>query len=335
MKKQNGKSTVEKTTFSAAGDFHETPVNPKQKDTLFRMIFHEKEELLCLYNAVNGTFHTDTSILEIITLENAIYLNVKNDLAFLLTNRINMYEHQSTLCPNLPLRDLFYIASEYEKLVSDKSLYSNTLVKLPTPNFLVFYNGQESAPERSVLRLSDAFEVPVDDPELELKVTVLNINPGNNSKLLDCCPPLKEYMLYIEKVRTYAKTLSIQEAVWQSVQECIHEGILTKFLTKYRNEAIRMSIFECDVERELKLIRQDEYNAGLSQGRTEGLMKGRTEGRTEGRAEGQTEGFRQAKSEGIRYLVDAFRDYGHSDEEIKSVIIAKYQLSEEEAVSYL
>ena len=314
-RKQNGNSAKEKNTFSAAGDYHEAPVNPKQKDTLFRMIFHEKEELLSLYNAVNGTSYTDTGMLEIITLENAIYLNVKNDLAFLLTNRISMYEHQSTLCPNLPLRDLFYIASEYEKLVSDKSLYSNTLVKLPTPNFIVFCNGQESAPERSALRLSDAFEVPVDDPELELKITVLNINPGNNSNLLDCCLPLKEYMLYIEKVRTYAKTLSIQEAVWQSVQECIREGILTKFLTKYRNEAIRMSIFECDVERELKLIKQDEFNAGLSQGLTEGLS--------------------QAKDEGIRYLIEAFRDYGHSDEEIKSVIITKYQLSEEEAGSYL
>ena len=141
------------------------PVRPRRdyKDTLFRMLFNDREALLSLYNAVGNTDYRDSSLLQIVTLENAVYMNVKNDLAFLLGFELNLYEHQSTWNPNMPLRDLFYAAREYEMLIRDQSLYSSRLIKLPVPRFIVFYNGREKQEERCVLKLSDAFETPVEE----------------------------------------------------------------------------------------------------------------------------------------------------------------------------
>ena len=126
------------------------PVRPRRdyKDTLFRMLFNDREALLSLYNAVGNTDYRDPSLLQIVTLENAVYMNVKNDLAFLLGFELNLYEHQSTWNPNMPLRDLFYAAREYEMLIRDQSLYSSRLIKRPVPRFIVFYNGREKQEER-------------------------------------------------------------------------------------------------------------------------------------------------------------------------------------------
>lgn len=211
------------------------------KDSLFRMIFNDKEKLLELYNAVNDTHYTNAEELQIVTLENAIYMNMKNDLAFLLNFRLNMYEHQSTFNPNMPLRDLLYVAKEYEKLVVDKSLYASSLVKIPTPCFIVFYNGVEEQAEERILKLSDSFEVPAKEPVLELKVKMLNMN--------------------------------LDEAVEKAVKECIQEDILTEFLTKYRAEAVSVSIFEYNEEKEIALIRRAEYDEGIKEGELRFLIK--------------------------------------------------------------
>ena len=117
--------------------------NRKYKDTVFRMLFSDRKNLLSLYNAINETSYTDAAQLEIVTLENAIYMGMKNDLAFIINTNLFLYEHQSTYNPNMPLRDLFYISSEYQKMVDWKSLYTSTRLRIPTPNFIVFYNGTE------------------------------------------------------------------------------------------------------------------------------------------------------------------------------------------------
>ena len=236
------------------------------KDRLFRMIFREKKELLSLYNAVNGTSYTNAEDLEIVTLENAIYMNMKNDLAFIMDSYLNLYEHQSTYSPNMPLRDLFYIAKELQGQVDSKDLYRSTLVKIPTPRFLVFYNGSEEQAEKKYLRLSDAFQKPMDDPDLELVVTMLNINLGKNRKLLEQCQTLKEYAIYVKKVRTYAKSMKVEEAVDRAVTECINEGILREFLLQNRKEAVEMSIFEYDEEAVFEVVRKDEYEKGIQEG---------------------------------------------------------------------
>ena len=253
---------------------NEIRVARNHKDRLFRMIFREKKELLSLYNAVNGTSYTNAEDLEIVTLENAIYMNMKNDLAFIMDSYLNLYEHQSTYSPNMPLRDLFYIAKELQGQVNHRDLYRNTLIKIPTPRFLVFYNGSEEQAEKKYLRLSDAFQKSMDDPDLELVVTMLNINLGKNKKLLEQCRTLKEYAIYVKKVRTYAKSMkNVEEAVDRAVTECINEGILREFLLQNRKEAVEMSIFEYDEEAVFEIVRKDEYEKGHQEGIIEGKVE--------------------------------------------------------------
>ncbi len=250
-----------------------TKAKREYKDSLFRMIFNDREKLLDLYNAVNNTHYTNAEELQIVTLENAIYMNMKNDLAFILDFRLNMYEHQSTFNPNMPLRDLLYVAREYEKLVADKSLYASSLVKVPTPCFIVFYNGTQEQPEERILRLSDSFEIPTKEPALELTVKMLNINADMNFKILSQCRLLAEYMQYVNRVRKYALIMDLDEAVEMAVKECIQEGILKEFLIKYRAEAVSVSIFEYNEEKEIALIRQAEYGQGIKEGIKEGELR--------------------------------------------------------------
>jgi len=224
------------------------------KDRLFRMIFRDKKELLSLYNAMNGTSYTNQEDLKITTLDNAIYLNMKNDLSFLINSGLSLYEHQSTYNPNLPLRNLGYVSDLYSVITKDDNLYGKTLIKIPTPQFVVFYNGIDEQPERKILKLSDAFEVQEEEVNLELKILVLNINPGYNVELMDKCKTLKDYMQYVHRVRSYAKTMPLVEAVERSVNECIKDDILAEFLKNYKAEAMSVSIYEYDEEKHMQQV---------------------------------------------------------------------------------
>lgn len=248
------------------------------KDELFRMLFKEPSELLSLYNAVNGTAYENAKDLEVVTLENAIYMNMKNDVAFVFESAINLYEHQSTFNPNMPLRDLMYIEKEYSKLVDDKKLYLKKLQRIPTPRFIVFYNGRDDQPEKSYLKLSDAYERKTDNPELELTVTMLNINLGKNKELMEQCETLKGYALFVHKIRTYTDMgENIDNAVERAVNECIQGGILKEFLQKNRAEVMEMSLFDYDEEGVMKLIREEEYEFGLEDGKALGKVEGKAE----------------------------------------------------------
>ena len=204
----------------------EAKVNRKYKDTIFRMLFKEKENLLSLYNAVNGTSYVDTDGLEITTLQDAVYMNYKNDVSFVFDFELNLYEHQSTVNPNMPLRDLIYVTTVLQGVIRDEDLYSSKLIKLPTPRFVVFYNGTEPQPHKQILRLSDAYEKQLDLPELELSVTVYNINFAENKELLETCKVLKEYAQYVAIVRKFAMEKPLEKAVEQAVDTCIKNGIL-------------------------------------------------------------------------------------------------------------
>lgn len=289
------------------------------KDTLFRMLFHDRESLLTLYNAVNRTDFQDPSRLEIVTLENAIYMNMKNDLACIINLELNIYEHQSTWNPNMPLRALFYAAKEYEKLIAERSLYASSVIMLPTPRFIVFYNGREWGEERKVLRLSDAFQKKEAAPELELCVTVLNINLGFNGELMETCHLLKEYALYVARVRKYAGYMELTEAVNLAVEECIKEGILGNFLRKYRAEAMSVSIFEYNEERERELLKRAEFENGKAAGLKEGLKEGKAEGLTQG----------------IRALIQAYREFGATREASLEKLVKNLSISESQAEEYL
>ena len=249
--------------------------NRKYKDSVFRMLF----PLLGLYNALNGTDYQDPELLTVTTLENAIYMNMKNDISFLLDVRLMQYEHQSTWNPNMPLRNLFYIARLLEKHVLEESLYSSSPIRIPAPHFVVFYNGAEDVPEDVTLKLSDAFETgpghgKEEEPSLELKVRFLNINLGHNRELMERCRTLREYSEFVARIRRYAnRGAAIEEAVERAVTECIEEGILSDFLRSQRAEVIAVSIFEYNEEEELKKLRQAEFRSGQEEGITKGIAK--------------------------------------------------------------
>ena len=263
------------------------PAKRSYKDSLFRMLFQEPRQLLDLFNAVNGTDYQNPQDLEIVTLENAIYLN-------------------------MPLRILLYAAREYQKLIKDDSLYASALLKLPTPHFIVFYNGERDMPERTVLRLSDAYEKPAEKPDLELSVTVLNINSGFNESLKETCSLMGEYMQYVERVRHYTKTMHLDQAVSKAVDDCIQKGILAEFLTFWKSEVIAMSIFEYDEKREKKKLLQTERKYARLEGLEEGIQKGLALG-----------------------IIEVGRESGWEDDRILEKLETKLKISTDEARRYV
>ena len=261
---------------------NETTVNRTFKSTVFIMVFQDKKNLLELYNAMTGKHYTDPEQLEINTLENAVYMAMKNDLSFLIDGRLSLYEHQSTYNPNLPLRFLIYISQLYAGMTRNENLYGTKTVQIPPPEFVIFYNGEKDMPEETLLKLSDMYGVKVKDPKLELEAVMLNISGSNNSRLKEACRTLKDYAVYTDKIRLYSKEQTLEEAVEKAINECIAENVLKDFLTKHRAEAKAMSIFEYDQEKHIRQEREEAWE----EGRTSGLKEGRASGMKEGRASG-------------------------------------------------
>lgn len=231
------------------------------KDRFFRFLFErDKEALLELYNALNGTSYRDASLLEVVTIENAVYIVMKNDLAFVIAGTLNLYEHQSTFNPNMPVRFLIYLAEEYQKLVeqAETSIYGTKQVILPTPQCIVFYNGERAMPEEKVLSLSDAFECRKGRPDVELKVRMLNINYGNNQELMNKCRVLKEYAKFVEIARKYIlEEKERQEALNRAIDHCIDHDILAEFLKSHRAEVLGMLLEEFDVDKYERTIKAE------------------------------------------------------------------------------
>ena len=290
-------------------------VTRNYKDTVFRMLFSDRKNLLSLYNAVNERNYTNPQDLEIVTLENAIYMGMKNDLAFIMDMNLYLYEHQSTYNPNIPLRDLFYISSEYQKLVNKKSLYSSCTVKIPAPRFLVFYNGTKEMIDRQELKLSQMYENFSGEPALELIVTMLNVNEGHNKELMEQCHILKEYAIYVAKVRKYAQNMKLEKAVNRAVDECIKQGILAEFLKANKAEVVALSIFEYDKEEEQKKLRKAEYEYGIEVGRKIGEREGQIVG--------------------IMGMIETCAELNISENDIIKKLQEKMMLSKEDAQEYL
>ena len=236
-------------------------VTREVKDRLFRFLFeNDKENLLQLYNALNGTDYHDVNALQVVTIKNAVYITMKNDLAFVLMGTLNMYEHQSTYSSNMPARFLIYLAEEYQKIISnaESSLYGTKQISLPTPRCVVFYNGEKEMPEEKVLRLSDAFENKDKEADVELKVRMLNINRGHNEKLMENCKTLKEYAAFVEISRQYISDIEDRnEALTIAIDYCIDHDILSGFLRKNRSEVLGMLLEEFDAEKYEKTIREE------------------------------------------------------------------------------
>ena len=235
------------------------------KDRLFRMIFNDKEKLLELYNAMNGSDYMDASELQVVTLENAIYLSMKNDVAYVLHDELFLYEQQSTKNANMPLRCLFYASDTYSVLVKDKNIYGTKMLPLPSPTFVVFYNGKQKMDEEGELRLSDAFVKKQEIPNLEVIVKVKNINMGNSRELFEKCRPMRDYMIFVDKVRRYSQEQTLEDAVERTIRECMEEDVMADFLKRNRAEVVKMCLYEYDEEKQREFDREE--------GREEGKME--------------------------------------------------------------
>jgi len=241
-------------------------VNKQYKDRLFKYIFKEKEDLLQLYNAINGTNYDNSEDIEVNTLEDVIYMGMKNDISFLLTDVLNLYEHQSTFSPNLPLRGLFYFSRLYQKIIgNEKKIYSGKLIKLPYPQFVVFYNGTTEEPERQILELSDAFPSwsQKEDAALNCKAVVLNINLGYNKEVMEKCKKLKEYAQYVTRVRAFLDAgFDIETAIDKATDECIAEGVLEQILRDNRGEVRSMLLTQYDEQAHIEYEKELSFEEG-------------------------------------------------------------------------
>ncbi len=255
-------------------------VNKKHKDRLFCLIFGDekyKQNTLALYNALNNTTYDDVSALELTTIEDVLYIGMKNDLSFIIEDTLNLYEQQSTYNPNMPLRGLLYFSKLYDKYltINKCNIYGKTLIKIPTPNYVVLYNGKKEV-ESAVtkLKLSDAFIKKVSNSEFEWTATMYNLNHADNSELLKKCRPLYEYTCFIRKIQVYSKTEELYNAVNQAVEECIQENILKEFLLAHKAEVIDVTITEFNQEVYEKGIREEGIQEGIQQGIQQGLEQG-------------------------------------------------------------
>ena len=253
--------------------------NREYQSDVFSMLLADKSRALEVYNAMNGTSYDDPELIEITTLEDRSFsLTVRNDASFVLDNSLSLYEHQSTYCPNMPLRDLIYFANMIQKRVNaqKRDLYGKSLLKIPMPHFVVFYNGKESAPEQYELRLSDAFEKKTGTPELELVCQVYNINKGNNTDLLANCPTLRDYMYFVDLVRNYHFQngfIDLENAIRQAIDQCIRENVLKDFLIENRMEVMHVMTLDFTFERRLELQRAEAEEEGMQQKLTEQIQK--------------------------------------------------------------
>ena len=255
------------------------------RDTLFRMLYRNKKRLLSLFNAVNGTQYDNPDDLTITTLEGVLYLGMKNDVSCIIDMMMQLYEHQSTVNPNMPLRNLFYVSDLLQKYIYEEGIdiYSRKQIKIPTPKFVVFYNGDEEQPERKEIRLSKAFSANTGETNMELVVLQININKGQNEELKAACKTLQEYAEFTERAREHRKEMELEDAIRTTIDECIRDGILKDFLLKNKAEVYHMCLYEFDVELHERVLREEERE----EGRLEGIREGRLAGQQEGMQNGK------------------------------------------------
>lgn len=250
-------------------------VNQEYKDRLFTFIFGREENrewTLSLYNAVNGSHYTDASAIEITTIKEVIYMGMHNDVSFLVGNEMNLYEQQSTYNPNMPLRHMQYLGNLYESYIKRHKYnkYGKTLIRLPVPRFIVFYNGLKKVNDETLLRLSDAFPVGA-KADVEVTVRMLNINFGHNKALLDASKPLMEYAWFVHEIRNRLKQqMEIKTAVDTAIEDMPDTFALRSFLTLHKLEIGTMLLTEFDAVEHDEIVFNEGKQEGLSEGKAEG-----------------------------------------------------------------
>lgn len=248
--------------------------NREVKSDVFSMLLEDKKNALEVYNALNGTDYDNPEDVEIVTLEKGISLSIRNDASFIVDTDLNIYEHQSTYNPNMPLRALFYVSSMLKERTKGDDLYGRKRILIPVPRFVVIYNGRDKRPPVEYLKLSDMFEKRTDLPEMEIICTVYNINPGCNDELLSNCPVMYGYMALIGRIRENIKA-GDELPIKHAIEYCIEHDILRDFLLKRGLEVEKNMAIDMTWETREKMIRRDEFKYGFE----DGYAKGNTEGK--------------------------------------------------------
>lgn len=240
-------------------------VNHQKYDHVFRIIFNDRKEALSLYNALANTNYTDPDLLEINTLEDAVFIGMKNDVSFIINDYLNLYEHQSTTNPNMPLRGLFYLSDLLKQMYYDKVIYTNTKVEIMTPKYIVFYNGVNEVENNFELRLSESYINKTDSPDLEVVAHVININYGHNEELSNRCQKLKEYSIFVDRVHKLMNGASKdkqKEKLLGVIDSCIRDHILEDILSKERSRIMASILSQFDADKYVEVVKQESYERG-------------------------------------------------------------------------
>jgi hypothetical protein len=246
------------------------PENRKYKDSVFTLLFSDPDKLRELYNAIEGSSYGKETVISINTLQNVLFMEQNNDISFTIDNKlVILLEHQSTVNPNMPLRFLFYISRVYEKLIDLKSIYRKTLLPVPTPEFIVLYNGTAPQPDETILRLSDSF-IAGGTTGLELSARVLNVNAGHNRNILRKSKTLEEYAQFIAMVREYEKEDGLEESLKKAVKYSIKKGILRPFLKDHASEVVNMIFTEWNWDDAREVWEEEAKAQGIEIGKSQG-----------------------------------------------------------------
>ena len=276
--------------------------NREYKSDVFSMLMENKSYALEVYNALNHSDYRNPEEVEIIRLERGISLSIRNDASFLIDMNMSFYEYQSTYNPNMPLRSAIYYVNALEDWLRKKNLdlFSRRRIQVPTPHFVVFYNGTEKRPEYEEMRLSEAFCHKTDEPGIEVRCRVYNINPDNNRTLKERSAVLEGYTYFVEKVRTYRKgNMGLEEAVDRAIEDCIENHVLEDFFRDRKDEVKKMTHLDYTWEKREQMIRREEFEEGMEQGMERGIAQGMERGIAQGIEQGVEQGRVQRLTEQV------------------------------------
>lgn len=242
----------------------------KYKDRLFHFLFGREERkdwTLSLYNAVRGSAYTEKDDIEINTIDEILYLGMHNDISFLIAGEMNLYEQQSSFNPNMPLRMLQYIAKLYAgyNKKNHQNVYGSRLLELPVPKLVVFYNGKGEKPDEMILHLRDSFPAGA-DPDIDVRVRMININRGHSSSLLESCRPLREYSWLIDRIRVNNEEMPLEDAIDKAIDEIPEDFQIRDLLAAHKAEVRNMLETEYNEEEVLKIVAEDARREGLELG---------------------------------------------------------------------
>ena len=342
-----------KNVVNAAISGHQPTTIRQYKDNVFCLLYRDKNNLLDLYNGLNDTNYTNVDDLTVTTLKGGVYMKYKNDASFVFGQDLYMFEQQSSRNPNMPLRFLYYLSDVYRQMYNNSDLHRSTMLKIPVPHFVTFYNGKQPLEVESTLRLSDMYEKKMDCPELELIVRVININTGAiiNKKSLDnekndIINGINQSYDFDKSNKNINAGNTINSRTYSSefLSKCETLKDYMTFVNKVRiktdiekidiRTAVTEAVDECIAENVLSEFfrnhREEVITVSIYEYDEEGHLEVVKE---EGRQLGLAEGKIKERSNGIKVFIKLCKEVNLSDEDTIYKLMKNYKLSKEEAVN--